>query len=424
MSETGRASGPPIFAWYMGSLGFYFFAMGVQGVLFPWIIAVVLHEPSDRVGIAQMLSMLPMLLLSLFGGALADKVELRGHLFRLQLLSAVLPLVLAALIASGFLSYWVMIGYMLVFSAFGGYIVPARDSMLTRVAEEGLGGNIQRAVAFATSGQFSGQVAGFLLGGTAMIVGAPILLVIQSVVVLFAAFMTRQLPEVEPHTPQAPSTARTNPFREVVEGLKAIWANERIRPVLVFMFFSGILFMGVFMVLFPILIRDYYGGSSFEIALVSMCFFGGVGISSLVMSQLPAVRRQGRLLMLAMCTGSCVMVFIHFGPPSWVVNLLALGWGLAAGVSMSQSRSIVQAAAVGPMRGRILAGFQMGMMGGGPLGSLLIGFVIQWLGVLDAVLVPVVCMAALWVTVFFTTPLWRLEAEGPHVTRSLPEAAD
>ena len=34
--------------WYMASIWGYFLAAGVQGVLFPWIIAFVLNEGSDR----------------------------------------------------------------------------------------------------------------------------------------------------------------------------------------------------------------------------------------------------------------------------------------------------------------------------------------------------------------------------------------
>ena len=122
------------FTWYMSGVWIYFFSAGIQGVLFPWIVAIVLHESSDRVGIAQMLSMLPMMVLGLFGGALADRRELRSHLLRLQLAAIVPPALLAALIFGGWLSYPLMVCYALVMSALGGFVMPARDAMLSRVA--------------------------------------------------------------------------------------------------------------------------------------------------------------------------------------------------------------------------------------------------------------------------------------------------
>lgn len=396
--------------WYMAGLWGYFLAGGIQGVLFPWIIAFVLHESSERVGIAQMFSMLPMLLLGLFGGATADRTELRGHLMRLQSVAMIPPLVLAVLMYNGIVTYEIMILYVLALSSLGGYVMPARDSMLSRVAMHSLGGNIQRAVALAMSGQFLGQVGGYALGSPAEYIGAWPLLILQSALLGFAAFTTSRL---APAPPSPRANQRRTPFRDVKEGLVAVWHDERIRPVLLMMFFSGILFMGVFMVLFPILIRDVYHGSSREISFVFMSFFGGIGISSFALSRFRSVRRQGRAIMLAMCTGSVVMVFIHFEPPMWGVFLLAHCWGLAAGISMSQSRAIVQERASDALRARMLAGFNLGTMGGGPIGSVLIGFLIAAVGPLDAVLVPCALMGVLWVAIYFLTPLWTIEAPKP-----------
>lgn len=393
--------------WYMAGIWSYFLAAGIQGVLFPWIITVVLHESSDRVGIAQMFSMLPMLLLGLFGGAAADRSELRRHLMKLQAIATLPPLILAVLIYNGILTYELMILYVLALSSLGGYIMPARDSMLSRVAVNSMGGNIQRAVALAMSGQFLGQVVGFQLGGPAEYIGAWPLLMLQSALLAFAVFTTSRLPAV---LPSPREHARRQPFKDVKEGFLAVLKHDRIRPVLMLMFFSGILFMGVFMVLFPILIRDVYHGSSREIGNVMASFFGGIGISSFVLSRLKPIRRQGRAIMLAMCTGSIVMVMIHFNPPIWGVYLLALGWGLAAGVSMSQSRAIVQESASDALRARMLAGFNLGTMGGGPIGAILTGYVIRWVGPLDAVLVPCSLMVVLWSAIFLFTPLWRIEA--------------
>lgn len=398
-------------AWYMGGIWFYFIAAGIQGVTFPWLIAIVLHESSDRVGIAQMMMMLPMLLFTLFGGALADRVELRSHLRRLQILQMIPPILLGIIIYTGHLSYEVMLLFGVILGILGAYVMPTRDAMLTRVAIHNLKGNIQRGVAMSMSGQFLGQVGGFLIGGTAMIVGAPALFGLQSLLLLGAVITTSQLNEAPPAPKALPDGARRpSQLKDIKEGLIVLWQSERLRPVVLLMFMSGILFMGVFMVLFPIMVRDVYHGSSFEIALINMCFFGGVGISSYTLSRLRPIKRQGRAMMLAMCTGSAVMVLMHFGFPIYVVDLLALGWGLAAGVSMTQSRAVVQEFAEPHMRARLISAFQLGTMGGGPIGAVLTGYVIKYLGVLDAVLVPVGLMVVLWLSIFFLTPLWSLEA--------------
>jgi len=396
--------------WYMGGLSAYFFSGGVQSVLFPWLLVFVLNETAARTGIAQMFAMLPMLLLGLFGGATADRKELRRYLMRLQLLAAVVPLGLAALYAAGHLSYELLIGYVVILAALGAYTMPARDSLLNRVAVSSLKGNIQQAVTMATGAQFMAQVVGLWIGGRAAIVGAVSLMIAQSVSLVIAALTTMKLPKAPPSVVHAKPEDRPSQISQIREGIDIVWQHENLRSVILMMFFAGILYIGVFMVLFPILIRDIYDGGSAEIAFINICFFGGIGASSMALTRLPAIKRQGRAIMLAMCSGSIMMVFVHFHPPLWAVYTLALCWGLSSGISMSQSRSIVQIAAVDSHRARVLSVFQLGMMGGGPIGAFGAGFVIEALGPLDAVLVPSSCMVVLWLIIFFGTNLWKIEA--------------
>jgi MFS family permease len=402
----------------MGGMSAYFFSGGVQTVLFPWLIVIVLEQSAERVGIAQMLAMMPMLILGLFGGATADRKELRRYLMRLQVAAAIAPLVLVALYFSGYLIYEVLVAYAIIGSALGAFTMPARDSLLNRVANTSLGGRIQQAVTMATGAQFMSQVVGLLIGGLATIVGAAPLMIAQSLSLMIAAATTMKLPKAPPSVVHAKPEDRPSQISQIREGIDIVWRDENLRSVILMMFFAGILYIGVFMVLFPLLIRDIYGGGSFEIAFINICFFGGIGVSSMMLTRFPPIKRQGRAIMLAMCSGSIMMVFVHFHPPLWAVFALALCWGLSSGISMSQSRAIVQIAATDSHRARVLSVFQLGMMGGGPIGAFGAGFVIQALGPLDAVLIPSSCMVVLWLVIFFGTNLWKIEAGTGQATEA------
>ena len=196
-------------------------------------------------------------------------------------------------------------------------------------------------------------------------------------------------------------------------------ADPDIRAIMILMGIGGIFYIGVFMVIFPLLARDVYGGGALEIALFTSFFFGGIGASSFVLTRLPEIKRQGRAIMLAMCMGSVTMTLVHFQPPLWLVLGLVLIWGMSAGVSMSTARAIVQARAPDSHRGRMLAAFQVAMMGGGPVGSLLAGYVASKLGLFDAILVPPAFMVVLWLGVFFFTDLWKAD-----VRSVVPQPAD
>ena len=49
--------------WYLTGTALFLIPGGIQIVLFPWLVAVYLHESPTRVGLAQMAAQLPMLLL-------------------------------------------------------------------------------------------------------------------------------------------------------------------------------------------------------------------------------------------------------------------------------------------------------------------------------------------------------------------------
>jgi len=394
----------------------YFLAAGFQGVLVPWLVAVVLNETPERIGIAQMFSMLPMLVFIMAGGASADRAELRSHLVRLQIFVALPSLALAVVIATDNLSYWAVLAYVGVMSSAAAWIVPARDSILTRIAMRSMGGAIPRAVAMATAAQFAAQVIGMLAAGFAGVIGAVPYLVFHSVMSLLTAFTTTRLAEAPP----APRSAQTHSrAKEMMEGMSMTLADPDIRAIMILMGLGGVFYIGVFMVIFPLLARDAYGGGALEIALFTAFFFGGIGLSSFVLTRLPEIQRQGRAIMLAMCMGSVTMTLVHFQPPFWAVLALVLVWGLSAGVSMSTARAIVQARAPDSHRGRMLAAFQVAMMGGGPIGSLMAGYVAGELGLFDAILVPPACMVVLWLGVFFFTDLWKADARVP-----VPHPAD
>src|SRR3972149_6041710 len=57
------------FRWSLGGVAAWFTSFGIQTIVFPWFVAVVLKEPAQRVGLAQMAMMAPAIVFMLLGGA-------------------------------------------------------------------------------------------------------------------------------------------------------------------------------------------------------------------------------------------------------------------------------------------------------------------------------------------------------------------
>src|SRR6476620_10448029 len=71
------------YGWFITGVATWFAAMGMQGVLFSWLVVGVLHAPAEWVGITQSTMMLPSVLLLFLGGAVADRRDRRNLLIGL-----------------------------------------------------------------------------------------------------------------------------------------------------------------------------------------------------------------------------------------------------------------------------------------------------------------------------------------------------
>jgi MFS family permease len=66
----------------------------MQSVVFAWLVTLLLREPAERVGLAQMSILLPGMLFILLAGAIADRVGLRRQALWAQLFAALTPFLL------------------------------------------------------------------------------------------------------------------------------------------------------------------------------------------------------------------------------------------------------------------------------------------------------------------------------------------
>ena len=85
----------------------------------------------------------------------------------------------------------------------------------------------------------------------------------------------------------------------------------------------------------------------------------------------------------------------------WLVTVVG------AGVVMTQARTLVQSAAPETHRARILALFQLGLMGGAPVGALLIGYLAALAGPRGAAIYPAACMLLVLAGLLLRSRLWQ-----------------
>jgi MFS family permease len=386
--------------WYLASTACVLVPGGIGMVLFPWLVVVLLHETPERVGLAQMAGQLPGLLLILFGGVIGDRVDQRKIMLAMHVVASLPQIVLAIAIGAGRLSYELLIAFAIVGGVIAAIAQPARDAMLSRVA----GPQIQRIVTVMIALQFTVQILGFVLGGFADRVGAIPLLLFQSMVIASGALAVLQIRV----PPLARATRATPVLRDIRDGISLALRSPRIAPAVVLTGAIGFFFGPTFIVLLPLMLRDVYGGSSAGLASVFAANMIGTVCATLYLITRGGIHRQGRAMMCALVSGCVVLSLLAMGLPYWAFIGVIFIWGLGAGVTMSMGRAIVQESTPPTHQARVLSVYSLGMMGGMPLGSLMMGFAIDLLGARGAVWIPVFGVASAVLFVYLRTDFWHV----------------
>jgi MFS family permease len=157
----------------------------------------------------------------------------------------------------------------------------------------------------------------------------------------------------------------------------------------------GIFFMGPFMVVLPLLVRDHFGGDVAQLSLLGAGFPGGIILGSMLLLARGGLRRKGRAQIFSLFAGSAALASIALGLTLAGTFAAVFVWGVSASVFMNAGRTLFQAAAPPTHRGRVLSIYALGFMGSAPLGALLSGFLADAAGPLATCAICALAMTAL-----------------------------
>jgi MFS family permease len=415
MADAESQPQPTQFGAYLFTNGAWFLAFGVQVVLFPYLVRVVLGESEVRFGYAQMALQLPTALFILLGGFVADRVDGKRLVIAACWLAVGTFALLGAAVISGALTYELIIAYAVVVGVMSAFATPARDALLSLMAPEPSVHGVQRAVSMALLSQFGGQLIGMAFAAGAAVIGVGALLIGQAgLMALAAVSAARFRPRPREH---AAKKSAGNPIvhigREIGSGFAAAFSSRAIAPVMICSMAMGACFMGAFFVLLPLIVQSYFPPDArAEVAgalgVFSLCFWTGSIVSAFALMRFGPLQQRGLTYLAALTTGSIVLIVCSIPAPFWVLCTLNFVWGLGGGVAMTLGRGIVQEHAPAAARARILSIFTLTLMATGPLGAVAYGYLAHAIGPHAAILVPGFGMLTIVTGVYLFTDLRRL----------------
>ncbi len=343
----------------------------VQEVAQSWLIYQLTNDPF-LLGAVIFLNNGPILLFSLLGGVMADRMDRRKLLIGSQLVQMAAALTLAVLIWMGLIEIWHILAaafFTGLGQAFGG---PAYQAIIPSLVEKK---DLPNAIALMSIQFNLAQVVGRAIGGFAFealgagwcfgINGFSFLVVIGTLLLLPTTFV--------------PSKTQTHPLESLKEGLRFVSGNKSMLSLVVLAVSTA--FLGVpVMTLLPVFARDIYGLDALGYSYLAAAFGAGGVLGALVVATLGNKPRKGlRALMMQLQLGA---VTVAFGLVSnlWLAALFIFATGASVLFVFSSITSLVQLLAPEDMRGRIMSVYNTAFRGSMALGPPVAGYLARTLG--------------------------------------------
>jgi MFS family permease len=337
----------------------------MQKVAQSWLV-FELTKSSFYLGLDDFLGQLPILLLTLIGGVIADRHDRRQLLLGSQCVQLATAFTLAALVYWDRVHIWQILALSFttgIAQAFGG---PAYQSLVPSLVEKK---DLPNAIAL-NSIQFNlARVFGPLLAGVTLATfGTAICFALNglSFLVVIVAIMSLTIRHTRP-------TERKSILHELNVGLTYVRGETAIIALTVLA--SLTTFLGLPLLTFlPIFARDIYHGDVGRYS--QMMAFSGAGAvcGALVVAWLGRFKHMGLTLLIVQFAFGLLITAFAICRIGWLSNLLLFLAGSALIVVFSMTASLVQLIVPDHMRGRVVSVYMVAFRGGMPLGSLWGGY--------------------------------------------------
>lgn len=372
-------------AWLIGDTG-KGLAFTLFGFAVPLLALIVTNDPAQA-GIIGAVGMAVRLVLTLYGGVLAD----RHPRVRLMILGSVFGAVIAAgftlLAVTGALSFTTLLVVEVLLAVGAGLFNSAGESALKEVVTDGTMG---RAQAANQARDAALQLAGGPLGGALLVVGGWLVGAVMAACHLVAAVAASLIPRVSGPPAPEPATAlasaslpeggtrKPNAFREIREGFTWLFSRADLRGSLVIL---TIINLGINIAMTTVIYSLQQGGySTAVIGLISTGLGAATLVGALAASALVARIGAGKLLitgLVLLAAGSAAVALVR--EPLWIIAVMIVPGLMLAPINAALG-GYFMVATPSAMMGRASSASNVLGMGAMPLAPLVAGFGLTLIG--------------------------------------------
>ena len=348
----------------------------MQSLAENWLV-LALTGSATFLGLDAFLQQLPIMLFTLIGGVLADRLDRRRTLLMSQYVQTSTAITLAALVYFGHIQIWHILALSFITGcaqAFGG---PAYQSLIPSLVQKR---DLTNAIAL-NSIQFNvARVLGPLFAGAVLSLFANWGFSESSPEAMAACFTLNALSYlvviyalVSLHVKHIPPLTTQPMLDELRSGVRYVRSTPAIPPLIVLAFATTFLGMPL-LTLLPVYARDIYQQGVGEYSRM-MAFAGAGAIAgSLIVASLGQFKRMGVATLCVQIAFGLLIALFAVTRIIYVSYALLFLTNVALMIVFSTVTSLIQLIAPNEMRGRVMSIYMLAFRGGMPLGSLASGY--------------------------------------------------
>ncbi|MFP5247401.1 MAG: MFS transporter, partial [Thermoanaerobaculia bacterium] len=341
----------------------------MQTVAQGWVVLNMTNS-AFLLGVDGFLSTGPMLVFSLFGGVVADRVERRKIMLLSQYLQMSFAFILAVLIWSGNVKVWHIFLLSFLTGSAQSFSGPAYISLLPLLVRRE---DVPNAIAM-NSMQFNlARVIGPIFAGIALAAwGAAVCFAVNGIsfIAVIIALLLIRSPKVNK------SDEPGGLFDEMRAGFRFVAHRPKLL-VLTFLAFAGT-FLGMPIVtVLPVVAKSIFGLGAKGYAWMMTTYGLGSVTGALLVAATAHAAKKGKVALLLQLSFACLLIGFALSRSLPVSLVIAFFAGVCIVGVISLYSSLVQLTTSDAMRGRVMSIFMLAFRGGMPLGNLIAGTVAQ-----------------------------------------------
>ncbi|GAA3235864.1 MFS transporter [Dactylosporangium siamense] len=362
-----------------------------------WLVLQLSDNSPTALGIVTALQFTPVLLLTLYGGQLADRFDKRRLLLIANFASALVAALLGALVLTGVVNLWWVFVTAALFGVISAIETPVRQAFVSELVSREL---LPNALSLSSATFNTARVVGPAIAGLVIALlhdrTGPIFMITAALCIAPLVGLTRMRTEelfrVE-GPPVSASDART------IDGLRYVKRRSDLSLAILLVLVVG-LFGFNFQLTLAVLAKVEFNASAQYFGLLTTALAVGALAGALASSRRRARPTAYAVLAAAVLFGG-FETLVGFAPTFLTAVLLLLPTGFFMIYFAQAANQRVQLGTDPEFRGRVMALYVLVFLGSTPLGSLIIGWCAErygprsgiWIGGLVSVLATFVVAA-------------------------------